>query len=228
MPDKEDNIAPRPDYKDTLYKIAKTGIGAVGAAVSVSTGIPLGFLATDFYSAIIRPPVEKRWDKWVEDLADQLRALEFTISNLSNNALFITGFMQASQIVLRTHQEAKLDALRNAVTNMARPLFADENLLLMFMSWIDIFTPWHIRVLNFIHSPGEPNKDFLDEPMGWRVKSAFPPGEVDMDLIKQIFNDLASRSIINIDLLSSTVDGEIPSKVSVTKIGTKFLDFINK
>lgn len=200
----------------------------VGAGVSVSTGIPLGFLATDIYSAIIMPPVEKRWDKWVAALADRLRALEFTITNLSNNPLFITGFMQASQIVLRTHQEEKLDALRNAVMNMARPLFADDNLLLMFMSWIDIFTPWHIRVLNFVHSPGEPNKNWLDEPIGWRVKFAFPPGEVDMDLIKQIFNDLSSRSIIKIDLLSSSVDGEIPSKVSTTKIGTKFLDFITE
>ena len=132
------------------------------------------------------PPVEKRWDKWVDTLADRLRALEFTITNLSNNPLFITGFMQASQIVLRAHQEEKLNALRNAVTNMARPLFADDNLLLMFMSWIDIFTPWHIRVLNFVHSPGEPNENWLDVPIGWRAKSAFPQGEVDMDLIKQI------------------------------------------
>ena len=72
------------------------------------------------------------------------------------------------------------------------------------------------------------NQEWLGEPIAWRVKSAFPAGEVDMDLIKQIFNDLSSRGTIKIDLLSSTVDGEIPSKVSITKIGTKFLDFINK
>ena len=96
--------------------------------------------------------------------------------------------MQASQIVLRTDQESKLDALRNAVTNMARPLFADENLLLMFMSWIDIFTPWHIRVLNFSpRARKKPDKNWLGEPIAWRVKSAFPIAEVDMDLIKQIY-----------------------------------------
>jgi hypothetical protein len=233
MPDEENDIAPRASYKDILYKVGKTGVGVVGAGLSVSTGIPL-VLATDLYSAIIRPPVEKRWNKWVETLADQVRDLKFTVSYLSNNPLFVTGFMHASQIVLRTHQGAKLDALRNAVSNLARPLFADENLLLMFMSWIDILTPWHMRVLELIRSQNDTvmiddlNQEWLGEPIAWRVKSAFPAGEVDMDLIKQIFNDLSSRGTIKIDLLSSTVDGEIPFKVSITKIGTKFLDFINK
>ena len=52
--------------------------------------------------------------------------------------------------------------------------------------------------------------------------------EVDMEVIKQIFNDLSSRGLIIIGLSASTIDGEIASKASVSGMGEKFIKFISE
>lgn len=120
------------------------------AAKALITAIPvIGGAAAEFFSAIVVPPLSRRRDKWIEDIVEGLQTLEkqvdgFKIEELSHNEMFITTVMNASQTAIRNHQEEKLEALRNAVLNAALPNPPDDDLQLMFLNFVDTFTPWHL------------------------------------------------------------------------------------
>ena len=61
--------------------------------------------------------------------------------------------MEASQIALRTHQKEKLEALRNAVLNVAIGDRVDEEEQAAFLGLIQEFTTWHLAILKTFHDP---------------------------------------------------------------------------
>ena len=142
---------------------------------------------------------------------------------------FISAFMQASQIVFQTHQQAKLDALRSAVVNMASPLFANDNIYFMFISWIQIFVPWHLRILKYMESEQISAKHGgtgeVTGPLAMRIK-LFPAQEYDFELSKQCFEDLRTRGLINVDTLTHEIEGEMVATAKITNFGKKLLEFI--
>jgi len=77
------------------------------------------------------------------------------IEQLQSNDEFIDTLLQATQIAFRNSREEKLKALRNAVINTALPQPLDQTLRQMFLSRIDIFTVWHLRLLKLFHDPQE-------------------------------------------------------------------------
>jgi len=88
----------------------------------------------------------------MESIAEGLKALEaeiegFKMENLCDNEAFVSALVHASRVAIRNHQEEKLEALRNAVLNAALPNAPEESSELMFLDFVDSFTPWHIKVL---------------------------------------------------------------------------------
>ena len=137
----------------------QAGDYAYSAMKAVFSQMPVvGGLAAELFSAVITPPLVRRRDEWVRSIWERLEALErqfdeFSVESLSQNDIFVTTTMHASQIALRSHQEDKLEALRNAVLNSALPDSPSEDLQLMFLSYVDAFTPWHIKFLSFSKDP---------------------------------------------------------------------------
>jgi hypothetical protein len=142
--------------------------------------------------------------------------------------------MQGMQILVRNHQEEKKDALTNAVINMAKPLFADENICLMFMSWIDILGPWHMRELEFLNSDSIPTKNgkidmkLAGAPLEERIRNAFPAEEYDPDLLRQVFKDLSDRGLIVPKSIARVETGELIIQADIADFGKKFLRFIHE
>jgi hypothetical protein len=129
---------------------------AVTSLVPVAGG-PLQVVFENFFAS----PIEKRKEAWLQQLADVLkevegRVAELTPEKLAENEAFVTVAMQASQIAMRNHQQAKLEALRNAVLNAALPNPPQEDEQMIFLRLIDQLTPWHLKVLSV-----------LDEPVQW-------------------------------------------------------------
>ena len=141
----------------------KAGAGNIAhivAKAGLSTIPIIGGSAAEIFSAIIVPPLSKRRDEWVESIANGLKAIEekvddFNIEALSQNEMFITTVMHASQAAIRNHQKEKLEALRNAVLNAALPNAPEEDIQLMFLNFVDSLTPWHLRILKFFDNPQE-------------------------------------------------------------------------
>jgi hypothetical protein len=92
---------------------------------------------------------------------------EVTPERLSQDPAFTTAFLHASQIALRTHQREKLQALRNAVLNVAAGTAPDENLQLVFLHYLDMLTPLHLTLLDCVADPREWSARQLPAGPGW-------------------------------------------------------------
>src|ERR1700728_4144429 len=121
----------------------------------ISTIVPGGHIANEFIR-LIGSPIERRRNEWMENMAAMVRRLEaesLTIESLQANDRFISAVLQASTIAQRTHRKEKLDALRNALMNIALTETPDETLESIFLGYIDSFTEWHARILSVYEAP---------------------------------------------------------------------------
>jgi hypothetical protein len=203
---------PAPTNGDALHTIARAGLSAIPF---------VGGAAVELFSAVIKPPLERRRNAWIESIAARLQELEekvdgFRIEDLSRNEKFITTALQATQAALRNHQKEKLDALRNIVINSAQPNSLDEDLQLFFLSLVDTLTVWHIKILQFLEQPGFGNKQ-------GSFDRAFPELTWQELFRDQLFRDLHIRGMINFSeyAIISRMDSEN------TQLGNQFLEFIS-
>ena len=184
-------------------------------------------------------PTERRKDAWFQQLADVLKEVESQVAELTPEKLgqseaFVTVAMHATQIALRNHQKAKLDALRNAVLNAALPNPPQEDEQMIFLRLIDQLTPWHLRVLSV-----------LDEPIRWMerhgvsnpglgmggpsmvLERCIPEFRGQRDTYDQIVRDLQSEGLLaqgQFLHMTMTAVGMVQSRT--TDRGKRFIRFI--
>lgn len=114
--------------------------------------------ASEVFLSLIRPPVEKRGEEWMQSVIDGFRSLSERVDDLepeklAENPCFISTLLQASNVAMKSHQKIKLDALRNAVLNSALPNAPEDDLQVLFLSLIDSFATWHLRILKYFENP---------------------------------------------------------------------------
>jgi hypothetical protein len=143
------------------------GVGRAVTSIVPFAGGPLQVLFENLFT----PPIERRKQAWLQQLADVVNEVESRVAELkperlAENEVFVTVAMQASQIALRNHQQEKLEALRNAVLNAALPNPPQEDEQMIFLRLIDQLTPWHLKVLSV-----------FDDPVQWMTRhSVANPG----------------------------------------------------
>src|SRR5689334_16091822 len=80
-----------------------TGVKAIVSAMPYVGG-PIAELLT----LVIAPPLEKRRDEWLKDLAEVVKTIAarkgISPEELSKSDSFISASLQASQVAIRTHQ----------------------------------------------------------------------------------------------------------------------------
>jgi hypothetical protein len=220
---------PKPSSGDVIHTVAKAGLSAFPI---------IGGPAAEIFSTIITPPLAKRRDEWIESIAKGLQELEekvdnFNIKALSQNEMFITTVMHASQAAIRNHQIEKIVALRNAVLNSALPNPPEEDIQLIFLNFVDTFTPCHLRILAFFDDPqewGQSNNitypNWTMGPPSAVLEHTFPELRGRRDFYDQIVRDLYSRGLMSIESLhtSATLRGMFESLT--TTLGEKFINFI--
>ncbi|MDO8613834.1 MAG: hypothetical protein Q7R32_13600 [Dehalococcoidia bacterium] len=225
-----DLTKPEPGASDAAHSVVKAGLSAIPFA---------GGPAAELFSAIITPPLSKRRDEWIESIVERLKGLEekvdgFSFENLSSDETFITTLMHASQAAIRSHQEEKLEALRNAVVNVAARSAPEEDLQLMFLDFVDTFTPWHLRILKFLDDPkawGEehginyPNITAGSPAM--ILESAFLDLTSRKDFYGQVVRDLHARGLLSVESLGGVMTREGVMASRTTGLGRQFLQFIS-
>lgn len=228
----ESGVANKPEREagDIAYTIAKVGLSTVPV---------IGGPAAEIFSAIVLPPLSRRRDEWIESIARGLKALgervdDFKIEALSDNQMFVTTVMYASQAAIRNHQKQKLEALRNAVLNAALPNAPEEDIQLMFLNFVDMFTSWHLRILEFFDDPVEwGRRNGITYPSwsgGWPatvLEHAFPDLTGRRDFYDVIVKDLFVRGLMNTETLRvsfATSEGLFASRT--TAMGKQLIDFI--
>lgn len=194
-------------------------------AKAVLSTIPIiGGPAAEFFQSIIQPPVEKRKMEWMAQVGNKLHELEeeglLRLDQLQNNKEFLSAVMHASQIALRTHQAAKLDALRNAIINIAQGKAPDETLQSVFLNLVDSFTELHLSILKIAHKPKLPTNMTLGS-LRTALVSEIPSLANDQQLLNILWTDLFIRGLVKKDHLEHHVTGS-----EITEFGSKFLKFI--
>ena len=220
---------PQTQSGDVAYTLAKAGLSSIPV---------IGGPAKELFSAIIAPPLSKRRDKWIESIATGLKTLEekvdsFRIEDLSNNNMFVTTVMHASQAAIRNHQEEKLEALRNAVLNSALPNSIEEDYQLMFVDLIDTFTPWHLRILKFFDDPTTWGQKHGVSYPRWEsgtpahvLDRAFPELTDDRHFCNQIVKDLDIRGLMEGKDLHTDMNVSGMLTPRTTRIGKRFIAYI--
>jgi hypothetical protein len=138
---------PKKGKGDTAHLVVKAGMAT----------IPFGGGAAELFTAIVTPPLERRRQKWMEEMGEGLSKLEekrgINLEKLRDNEDFIDIVMHASQAAIRNSQAEKRQALRNAVMNAALPEAPEQSIQHIFIDLIDTFTEWHLRILKVLHNP---------------------------------------------------------------------------
>jgi hypothetical protein len=140
---------PKETAGDAVHTLARAGLSM----------IPLvGGPAVELLSTVITPPIIRRRDEWIVSIAAGLQTLAekvdgFKIEDLSQNDVFITTVLHASQVAIRNHQKEKLRALRSAVLHTAMRSTLDDDLQLIFLGYIDTLSPLHLRILRYLDDP---------------------------------------------------------------------------
>lgn len=229
MPEEEINRRPEPSLGDATNTVIKAGLSAIPF---------FGGPAAELFASIFIPPIVRRRDEWIEEIAQRLLELErrfedFKIETLSNNETFITTALQATQAALRNHQKDKLAALQNAIVNAALPNPPDEALQMIFLNNIDTSTEWHLRILSFLEDPIEKSgiSSILSLPLviSADLVRAFPELGSNQDFCNYVVNDLQVRGLIYMysSLPASVTSTEGDVTVGITNLGKQFLKFMS-
>ena len=215
-------------------KLGDYGHATIRAALNV---IPMagGPLAVAF-ETVFSSPIEKRKEEWLVKLSSAIEEIctkvaDLTPEKLSQHELFISAYLQASNIAVRTHQKEKLDSLINAVKNSVINESLDETKKLIFIRLIDDMTPLHLRVLHFLTFPekyieklnkGRPQNmytDWGDLRNVW--DELYSDMKSDDSLIELIISELHKFGLVRI---TSFHEARLLSVA--TQIGIQFIGFI--
>ena len=111
----------------------------------------------ELLNLLFQKPMEIRCHEWIETLERELANLAKQVANIENilleNKNAVTAISIASALAIRTSEQCKLDALRNAVINSALNPDYTEFKIQLFMSLLSDFTVWHIKILEYFNDP---------------------------------------------------------------------------
>ncbi len=199
----------------------------------------IGPLAAELFNMVVTPPLEKRKADWMNDLAERIKKLEesgiLNISDLTNNEQFTDTIIQATNFALRTSEEEKLNAFKNAVINTALALSPDKTKSHIFLNQLNNFTAWHVTILKYLDDPRQwfrINEIIPQNMMMGSISShllnAFKQLQGNTDLLSIIWQDLNSAGFINTSDFSTMMSGDSSLSSRTTKIGKEFLSFITE
>ncbi len=210
-----DEPSRKPLPQPTLEDFQRAAAKGVFSSIPVVGGVAAGLLG------LLSSPVSQRRDDWLSDLERRLHDLEdgvkgFRFDDLGQNEQFISATLQATQAALRTHQAEKIEALRNAVLNVAAGNAPGDDQQLIFLNLIDSFTPTHLHVLHLFQNPEAAARERLRRQR---------------DLSDQAVRDLSNRGLIKDTRPIAARAGESNESLviyawEVTSLGKRFLDFI--
>lgn len=229
MSDKLADKLPQPTPGDHAHLVVKAAISAIPY---------VGGPVAELFNVVIQPPLVKRREEWMENIATSLGLLEgkvagFSIAELSKNEAFITAVMHASTTAIKNHHKEKLEALRNAVLHSALPNPPESDIQLMFLGWVDALTPLHLRILALLNDPTAWGQLHAVQWPAWMtagissvIEHAFPELKGRRDLYDKVGKDLHNEGLLGPASFHTTTSGRGLFAPQTTRLGQQFLAFI--
>lgn len=218
----DDDLKP-PDSSrsDTVHTIARAGISTIPV---------FGGPAAELFNHVIQPPLEKRRIEWMNSVAERLTRLEqeneLNIDSLKENDEFISAVMYASTLAIRTHNESKLNALRNAISNIAQGRAPDETLQQIYLNLVDSLTELHLRILKTFQKPKVPPGMSMGG-LGNVLEHNLPEMCGQKSIYQQMWKDLFARGLVAGDNMNLTMSESGLGQKQTTPLADGFLQFIS-
>jgi hypothetical protein len=229
--DKPIHLEPAPESTAFDHALTAAKVGAV-ALPFLGSGIAL-------FELITTPLRGKRLSDWCEEVRLGLNELSETVAGLTPEKLaaseeFNSAFIQAAQAAMKTHEKDKLDALRNAVLNVASGTAnRDESQVTAFLALVDRFVSAHLQILHKFQSP--PAAGHYDRwsitiqnpgtPTRW-IKEFIPSLKLeDTNFIRMLVTDLYNAGLTPISPDAQTIPRD---NQMITAFGSGFLNFISE
>lgn len=231
MKDDEKYGPPEATAGDHAHTLVRASIGSIPV---------VGSAATELFQKLITPPLERRRQQWMESVAKGLRQLEsqelLSIEQLANNEVFIDVVMTASQAAIRTSQEKKREALKNAVLNAALPNPPDESRQQIFIGLVDSLTVWHLKILRFFSDPAKAFEEQAKTPPQYSIggslsqllTAAYPELANELELCNLLGKDLYGKGLLAIESFQGMMTGRGVYEKRATSLGDQFLAFISE
>ena len=230
----------KPPTEGTIDKAF--GIGRDLVAPAADFLVPGISTAITTFTEIIKTPYEGRLQQWQEDIGTAVIELskfrQDIVNELKTNDEFQSVLLQATQAAMRSHQQQKIAALRNAVVNTAKGIDISADLKQTFVRYVDELTPSHVALLRFLRE-GEQDMAKVDSYETLRQRFISDGGDIERDEFRLLCEDLQVRILMRVSatvndfddvedsiLISRESQVERPL-VRVTEIAKQFLAFIN-
>jgi hypothetical protein len=218
---------PKKSAGDVAYGIAKAAAGVVHPAAGA---------AAELVGMLFGPPIEKRREKWLNELADAVREVQKQVANPESNEEWVTVALRATEIAMRTHQQEKIAALKNAVINSALSNNLGETIHQILLNYIEVLTPWHLTILHYCNDPekwrqqhGLPHANITFGSAATMLESSIPELSGRRPFYDLLISDLSQRGLLTSGDWSHTtmsLQGIVASRT--TDLGREFLAFISR
>jgi hypothetical protein len=190
------------------------------------------------FNQIIAPPIERRLNEWRESVGQRLKELGDAgyVTSLQKNDDFVSVVVKASQIAVTTYNDAKREALRNAILNTALGIEPDESLRQMFLRFIDELTGWHVRILHLFQNAlrwyqeqnRQPPQYMIAGSLSQMITDAYPELKGQRDLLELVHKDLVARGLTSSSNFHINMSGSGVYEKRTTDFGDRFLRLISK
>ena len=190
-------------------KAGKTMRGAlqvVGGAVPVVGGILSAIAGT--WSEREQAKVNQFFDQWVHMLEEEIREKEATVIEIMAR-LDLQDEKVAARVESREFQslvkktfrdwagaesEDKRVLIRNVLSNAAASVVSSDDVVRMFIDWINLYSELHFKVIGAIYNSNGISRGAIWQKIG---KARVREDSADADLYKLLIRDLSMGSVIH-------------------------------
>ena len=227
-----------PDYPNSDPR--SFGYGVARAAIDAATSFVPGasFAVGAIVEHVVAAPLQKRRDEWFEQVGKGIQELQdrledFDSRTLAENDDFVSAVYEATQAAMKTTNEAKIEALRNGILNIAAGMTVEEVLRGTFFSLIDRLSPAHLRVLSLLADPSsspEMLQAAKNVSMGAQyniIREAIPETLISESVLARILSDLGRDGLAQTDGMKATGTAAVLLAKRTTEAGDAFLRFVS-
>lgn len=224
----------RPPNKSTAREIVEAAVeGGVGMVPIAGSPIAVAFAVAMGWTH------NRRMQAWLDDLATAVDDLQhqmdepLSFEELADNDTFVDAVIAGTRAAQATHQQEKLEALRNGVLNSIGPSAPDLDQQARFFRFVEQFSASHLVMLNFLRDPvawfddrGLEKPDIMASGRAYILELGIPQFAGRRDWYDLIAGDIQSAGLGHPNLQSVMTGSGVWSS-GLSALGRAFLAFIH-
>lgn len=188
-----------------VAKISRGALQVIGGAVPFAGGVLSAIAGT--WSEGEQEKVNRFFEHWVRMLQDEIKEKEETISeimarlDLQDEAIAKRVESKEYQSLVKktfrewsgAESEEKRVYIRNILSNAAASQVSSDDVVRMYIDWINQYSEMHFQVIGAIYNSGGITRGAIWRKIG---KGPVRENSADADLYKLLFRDLSTGGVI--------------------------------